>query len=194
MKQFFGLAICAFFFVQLVGCAVRTSTSTKPRVDQEIAGNRGFISGKPSTAPKEPTFSERKVYTVEVELPAIGLSSAKKSSSARVASEDKEVWGNQGYLFKKEVGTPLPTEKTEQSAVAKIKEKITEILTPEKAVPSLTYEVQKGDTLQKISRKFFGTTKKWPLLYKANRDKLKSPDQVYPGQVLVVPEVSEFKK
>lgn len=50
------------------------------------------------------------------------------------------------------------------------------------------YTVEKNDTLQKISQKFYGTTKKWAKIYEANRDTLKTPDRVYPGKVLNIPE------
>jgi len=50
------------------------------------------------------------------------------------------------------------------------------------------YVVRKGDTLQKISKKFFGTTKKWRAIYKANRKALaKGPDKIHPGMKLVIP-------
>ena len=51
-----------------------------------------------------------------------------------------------------------------------------------------TYVVRKGDTLQKISKKFYGTTKKWRRIYKANRKTLsKGPDKIQPGMQLVIP-------
>jgi len=50
------------------------------------------------------------------------------------------------------------------------------------------YTVKKNDTLQKISRRFYGTTRRWLKIYKANKDILKSPDRVYPGQVLKIPQ------
>ncbi|MCM8781059.1 MAG: LysM peptidoglycan-binding domain-containing protein, partial [Candidatus Omnitrophica bacterium] len=49
------------------------------------------------------------------------------------------------------------------------------------------YTVQPQDTLQKISQKFYGTTKKWNKIYEANKDTLKSPDKIYPGQILEIP-------
>nr|MBU1327838.1 LysM peptidoglycan-binding domain-containing protein [Candidatus Omnitrophota bacterium] len=49
------------------------------------------------------------------------------------------------------------------------------------------YIVQKGDTLQKISEKFFGTTQKWKSIYDANKHILKSPDRIRPGQKLAIP-------
>jgi nucleoid-associated protein YgaU len=47
--------------------------------------------------------------------------------------------------------------------------------------------VQKDETLQKISHKFFGTTKKWTKIYELNKDTLKSPNKLYPGQVINIP-------
>ena len=49
------------------------------------------------------------------------------------------------------------------------------------------YTVQKNDTLQKISQKFYGTTKKWMKLFEVNKEVLKSPDKVYPGITIKVP-------
>ena len=53
----------------------------------------------------------------------------------------------------------------------------------------LVYKVQKGDTLQKISSQpeIYGTSKKWMKIYEANKDKLKSPDKIRPGQELKIP-------
>ena len=51
-----------------------------------------------------------------------------------------------------------------------------------------THVVKKGDTLQKISKKYFGTTKKWRAIYDANRDVLaKGPDVVPVGTKLKIP-------
>lgn len=55
------------------------------------------------------------------------------------------------------------------------------------AVSMQQYTVGKTDTLQKISKKFYGTTKKWHKIYQANKDVLKGPDKLYPGQVINVP-------
>ena len=49
------------------------------------------------------------------------------------------------------------------------------------------YSVGKNDTLQKISKKFYNTTKKWPKIYEANKDILRTPDKLYPGQTLKIP-------
>jgi nucleoid-associated protein YgaU len=50
-----------------------------------------------------------------------------------------------------------------------------------------SYTVKKGDTLQKISQKFYGTTKKWRQIYEANRKVVKDPDKLTVGTKLTIP-------
>lgn len=50
-----------------------------------------------------------------------------------------------------------------------------------------TYVVKKGDTLQKISQRFYGTTKNWQKICTANRKVLKNCDDLTPGTKLVIP-------
>ncbi len=50
-----------------------------------------------------------------------------------------------------------------------------------------TYVTQPGDTLSTISKRFYGTQSRWPDIFKANRDRLASPNSVRPGQTLRLP-------
>jgi len=50
------------------------------------------------------------------------------------------------------------------------------------------YTVMRGDSLWAISGKsdIYGNPYQWPLIYKANRDKIKDADLIYPGQVFSI--------
>ena len=52
---------------------------------------------------------------------------------------------------------------------------------------SKTYTVQKGDTLSKIAKDFYGNANKYQQIFEANKPMLKDPDKIYPGQVLRIP-------
>lgn len=52
-------------------------------------------------------------------------------------------------------------------------------------------QIMKGDTLQKISMRYFGTTRKWRELYKLNRDILSSPNVLIVGLKLKVKIVAQ---
>ena len=58
----------------------------------------------------------------------------------------------------------------------------------ERMFPS-TYTVKSGETLADIARRHevFNDEFMWPLLYKANRDQIRDPKVVFPGQVLTIP-------
>jgi nucleoid-associated protein YgaU len=50
------------------------------------------------------------------------------------------------------------------------------------------HTVQKGDTLSKISKEVYGDANKYNKIFQANQPMLKSPDLIYPGQVLRIPD------
>lgn len=179
------------------GCVIRTYTVEMERVDQEISGNRGVIMGTPPPVSEtEQVKKTRTIYNVEVELP----------SGYRTVQEikDKELYGNRGYIH----GSVAPEKEVyvtesgkEQVSAGRFSaglglSKMPQIVYSEPSGDSGIsasgaqkeyYVVQKGDTLQKISEKFFGTTQKWQSIYEANKHILKSPDRIRPGQKLLIP-------
>ena len=52
---------------------------------------------------------------------------------------------------------------------------------------SKTYVVVNGDSLSKIAKREYGDAGKWRKIYEANKDLIKDPDLIYPGQELKVP-------
>lgn len=54
---------------------------------------------------------------------------------------------------------------------------------------SVFYEVKKGDTLSKISKEHYGDMMKYNIIFEANKPMLTSPDLIYPGQVLRIPNI-----
>jgi nucleoid-associated protein YgaU len=57
---------------------------------------------------------------------------------------------------------------------------------PEKA--PRTHTVVAGDSLSKIAKKFYGDANKWKLIYEANKDQIKNPDLIHPGQTFKIPD------
>jgi nucleoid-associated protein YgaU len=47
--------------------------------------------------------------------------------------------------------------------------------------------VVSGDSLSKIAKREYGSAKEWNRIFEANRDILKDPDKIYPGQELKIP-------
>lgn len=198
-----NLILCCILLGMFIfsGCVMRTYTTEMDRVDQEIYGNRGVILGTPP-AVEETTQAKktRTIYNVEVEVP----SAYKPQVERKLKTNDKELYGNRGYMQgslapEKEVymsgGKEEKVPATTRLSGGMNSVKMPEIVYSEPSSSSDSgnaaqkeyYVVQKGDTLQKISQKVFGTTQKWTSIYEANKHVLKSPDRIRSGQKLIIP-------
>jgi nucleoid-associated protein YgaU len=161
-----------FAVVCLTGCArVRTYTVEQDRVDQDLtSGNAGYLSGTPQTDLQAGRKMTRTTYVAEVEL---GRKAGQKPKAKKQKYEKCPV-----------------TMENEEGAMEEMAA-VPSAVSPEPAVASgelVTYTVAANDTLQKISMKFYGTTKKWKVIFEANKDVLKSPDKIYAGQVIKIPQ------
>jgi nucleoid-associated protein YgaU len=154
--------ICVLSFTAVVvlsGCyTARTYVVNKERVDQEISGQAA-----------ETPVKTRKVVVFEViekdkgnpVLAADGASaSADLTSGSEMSQEDRFALPESGPVVE------------EQPVV--------------KAVPQ-NYIVEKDDTLQKISKKVYGSYGRWPSIYDANRDVIKDPNFLTAGITLKIP-------
>lgn len=52
---------------------------------------------------------------------------------------------------------------------------------------SRTYTVKKGDSLSKIAKQIYGDAGEWRKIFEANRDQIRDPDLIEPGQQLKIP-------
>jgi nucleoid-associated protein YgaU len=50
-----------------------------------------------------------------------------------------------------------------------------------------TYTVVSGDTLSKIAQKYYGDPALYTKIFEANRDVLRDPNKIMPGQKLRIP-------
>ncbi len=200
----YSLLLIAF---SLSGCIIRMSSYDVDRVDQDVKGNRGIVRGGLSSAPEAKEIKKTKrMYNIEIELPS-------STDTRDVEKEDaKSEVGNRGYVRLEKINeTQYPAAKEQKKTIrlkgpgiggapqvvyqspAAVDKKYQKekgagtIVEKEVSGGPKTYVVQKGDTLQKISDKIYGTTKQWKTIYEANKDTLKSPDLIKPGQELVIP-------
>ena len=147
----------------LSGCVARTYNLTRDRVDQDLSpvmGNRGYIMGKAPEPTERKTTRTTRVFELE-------LGPKNKTQPPCPAT------------------TPLATGSTEEPRMVQGTQPGTQ--TEEANSSYEKYTVAKNDTLQKISMKFYGTTKRWMKIYEANKNVLHGPNKLYPGQVLNIP-------
>ncbi|NLP10950.1 peptidoglycan-binding protein LysM [bacterium] len=74
--------------------------------------------------------------------------------------------------------------------VAKVNDTNLTAPTPEPKDETVYYEIVKGDTLSKIAKHFYGNAAKYPVIFEANREVIKNPDLIYPGQKIRIPKIN----
>jgi len=165
------------------GIQVRGYVEDKARVDQEMSGNAGYLLGSaPDEGPRKMT---RKVFVVEVTQEA-------KDVSHKIIREDLEDEGQDVSRSER------------RSSQSSFEDDLDEMAyPPDITMPSfddiddeedslepasfVEYTIEKDDTLQKISKKFYGSFSKWPRIYQANEDLIDDPNHIKPGIVIRVP-------
>jgi nucleoid-associated protein YgaU len=50
------------------------------------------------------------------------------------------------------------------------------------------YVIQPGDTLSKIARQFYGNSSDYTRIFEANREVIRDPDLIFPGQKIRIPQ------
>ncbi len=149
----------------LSGCLMRSYMGDADKVNSAIrtpGDNQGYLVTRESQAGK--------VHR----LPVLSIETGSHAPAIKPPEDTTTVTDST---------TTSSSESTEVSSPAPVAE--TPAATTEKSYTE--YKVEKNDTLQKISQKFYGTTKKWHMLYEENKDVLKGPDKIYPGLVIKVP-------
>jgi len=82
-KFFVFILMISFLAVSNCGC-VKVGTYTHERVDLEMQGNRGYVTGTPKPGPGELKMPDRKVIEFEITLPG------PKQQSKSMQKEKKE--------------------------------------------------------------------------------------------------------
>jgi len=163
MKAMNILIVLIFSSVLMLTGCIRTYKTVKDRPDQDLTtGNHGYLYGKAPELDTADRKTARQIQVVEIEMRNPFTADKKQKSSTGGEQQTSSVTETEGSITTSS-GATLSAQGFQ------------------------TYTVEKNDTLQKISQKFYGTTKKWKKIFNANQGTLKAPDKLYPGQVINIP-------
>ncbi len=190
LKNTFLLLILVVTAAGCGGMKAQSYVMTTNRVDIENkSGNAGYVGGKGQY--QEPARKTRKVYVLELTKP-IPEGEVKKVEEEIKSAPQQEVAQAPAAAVEQQQEEPqrivipkIEDEPVAETAAAKVEE-----VGP---ATEQTYTVLKDDTLQKIAKKFYGSYGKWIKIYEANKEKLKNPNVVRPGTVIVIPAVEAAK-
>ena len=145
----------------------------------------------PEPVAKKPVVSAedeaRKRAGEEARLKAEDEARAKaKEEAKRRADEEARLKAEDEARKKAEAKAAEEVAKAEEETRAKAKEEAKAAEALEKA----SHEVVKGESLWKIAKHkdVYENPFMWPIIYKANHDKINDPDLIYPKQVFSIPQ------
>lgn len=81
----------------------------------------------------------------------------------------------------------MPDPKTPRADFSDVESGSSSTAPPPAPSAERTYTVVKGDSLSKIAKRLYGDAQQWRKIYEANKDQIKNPDLIHPGQTFRVP-------
>jgi len=181
LKKFLGLFILSLFLVVLTGCPKRPMVAP---VDQARLEAEGAISSarKAIDAAWEVGADTTKAEDLLDE--AVAAFDAGDYETAIAKAREAELAANEA----REEALAKATEEVEEEVEEVVEEEVVEEEVAPRVYVVGTWERDR-DCLWNIAKKpkFYGDPWKWKRIYKANRDKIKDPDLIYPGQRLIIP-------
>lgn len=220
MLRRYLLGILVVAGLVLPGCVVKVYQKEMPREDIIVEGNQGYLIGSPPKQGYSVEKKTRKIVVTEIELVRPKEFHIKYLGEKGMSVEEKNLSSgsekekNYGYIYRKGAGESGVSRQAQQSGgdiqqdeglnlrektvnvENKVENKVKDETDEEKTSEDrefVIYKVQKGDTLQKISYKFYGKYSLWPMIFEANKDKLEHPDSIYVGQELRIPVLDKEK-
>lgn len=165
MKLFKGIKFAALIALVLsiaVGCA---STPQAPAEDPVATAKAAIADAKAAQAEAKAAGAAWRDTDKLIAAAEKALADGDTGKAIQLANKARDQAVN-----------ALKQKKEEEARLSSLQDKM----------PTATdsYTVMRGDSLWGISAKseIYGNPYQWPLIYKANRDKIKDADLIYPGQ------------
>lgn len=189
-KNVLGLIMMLVLAVVVTGCGVKTRAyiDDRERVDIQPTGNAGYLMGTPPPDAGKVDKKTRKVFVLEVtkdtpEDPVI------EQLSHEIESRDVVVNTKRTYQESstRSVTSSSPGQELQLPAITDDDFYVdANDDTNEGTARVVDYVVEKNDTLQKISKKFYGSYSKWTKIYDANKNVISDPNFLKPGTALKI--------
>ncbi len=202
-----GRILMVILLSSVLGCgatrevSVRSYKQDKKRIDQTVGGPVGNWENAPQAVSTQKKDT-RKVYFLEFSKeppaePNFGyLVNEEKKEVVDEDDSEKVSSRKSSNNFSDESDDEAEEESSPKARKINLPsfDEDSDEYTNEREVRSVSddqrfedYTITTNDTLQKISMKFYNSYSKWPRIYEANKDVLKSPDILKPGTNLKIP-------
>jgi nucleoid-associated protein YgaU len=159
------------------------------RLDRAVADQSGqFVMVPPRLPPGNYAL------TLRSELPDGTLATSKQDVAVALDAAEPGSAALQSHaelpfnVPETKLTSPLPVAPSRLPHTAAVTPLPDKAATPAVAEPRVaTAIVSRGDSLWRISRVTYGVGTRYAVVYKANRNRIRDPNRIYPGQVFILP-------
>ena len=103
------------------------------------------------------------------------------------AAEEKVKAAEKAAAEAKAQAAQLEREKKLAEMAARQEESLAKLRRQAEERKPRVYVVKSGDSLSKIAKEVLGDASRWPEIFEANKDQIKDPNLIHPGQELKMP-------
>jgi nucleoid-associated protein YgaU len=151
------------------------------------AGDRLLERNRVSDAEQYYLLALRKAELVEQQLAAEKM----HLEAQRLKAEEERRKAERQRALEQQKRKKIEERESEVREARKKGEKVVAVKEKEREVRHLpsVHTVKRGETLPQIAAQsdVYGDAFLWPLIYRANRDQIRDPKRIWPGQVLRIP-------
>ncbi len=182
----------------LAGTAPMTMTEFTPVAPADAPAGEGAADALPDASAGE-VIPDTPVDTslpdaaadIPADAPAGEVSVAATVEEPDAADKAKDTADGNAAVSESPSGTESVTAESETPARVELtpeKEKASEAVAAP-AAPAVEYAVCPGDTLTGIAAKFYKDANRWPVIFKANSEKITDPNRLKVGVKLLIPQL-----
>jgi nucleoid-associated protein YgaU len=186
--------------------AVQPAVKTRIAVEAvEIEGNKLFIAGTAVAGSTVKVYANSDLLGSTVTTPEgrFLVQTVKELPvgdyivrADMLASDGVTVVARSAVPFKREAGERVsavaPASGTDEPKVPATEDATAQVAAGDNAAPLQSVEgsviIRRGDNLWRISRRTYGEGMRYTTIYLANKDQIRNPDRIFPGQVFALPE------
>lgn len=169
--------------LDLIGRALRATDADKSkRAAAEAAAHRAEMKKRQEEAKKVADAAKK----AELEKKLAEMEKKAKAAEAE-AKRREELAKKQAEIRAARAKRLAEARKKAAAAKAAVEQKKAEEVAAA-AAAARKYVVQPGDTLSAIALQFYGKANDWRKIHEANKDIIKNPGMIYPGQEFTIPE------
>ncbi|KAA3665416.1 MAG: LysM peptidoglycan-binding domain-containing protein [Chloroflexi bacterium] len=173
--------------LDLIGRALRATDADKSkRAAAEAAAHRAELKKRQAEAKKAADAAkkaelEKKLAEMEKKAKEAEAEAKKREALAKKQAEIREARRKRLEEARKKAAAAKAASQQKAAAEAAAAEAAA-------AAAARKYVVQPGDTLSHIALQFYGNANDWRKIHEANKDVIKNPGMIYPGQEFTIPE------